>query len=65
MLLLDGGGEPGGLDLAGLDAGIAHGLLEGLHHQILGVAIPPLAEARAAHAEDDDLVADAACHGDS
>jgi hypothetical protein len=62
VLLLDRGAEPGRVDLLALDAGVGQRLLEGLDHQVLRIAVPALAELRAAHAEDDDLVLDAACH---
>ncbi len=62
MLLLDRGGEPRRLDLARLDPGIFERLLIGLDHEVVGLAIPALAEFRAAHAEDRDLVPDAAGH---
>ena len=62
VLLLDGRGEPRRLDLVLVDAGVGDGLLEGLHHQVVGLLVPALAELGAAHAEDRDLVADAGCH---
>jgi hypothetical protein len=60
--LVDMGREPGGVQLAGLDAGVAHGLDIGLDHQIVGPAVPALAELAAAHPQDGDLVADALRH---
>ena len=51
---------PRRLDLAALDAGIGERLVERLGHQLVGARVPALAEARAAHAEDGDLVLDAA-----
>ena len=65
MLVLDGGAEPRRLDLVALDAGVLRRLLEGLHHQVLGIGVPALTELRAAHAEDDDLVLDSGSHGKS
>src|SRR5260221_6425164 len=62
MLLLDRGREPCRVDLAGLDAGVLRRLLIGLDDEVVGVAIPALAELRAAHAEDRDLVPDALGH---
>ena len=62
VVLLEADAEPGGLDLPGRDAGIGQRLVERLEHQLVGAAVPALAEARAAHAEDGDLVADAAGH---
>ena len=63
VLLLDCGGEPRGVDLLGVDAGVGDSLGVGLHHQVVGLLVPALAELGAAHAEDDDLVLDALCHG--
>jgi hypothetical protein len=62
MLLLDGGGEPGRVDLLRLDAGVGDRLDIGLDHQVFGVHVPALAEFRAAHAENGDLVANALRH---
>jgi hypothetical protein len=62
VLLLDRGREPRRLDLLGLDAGVAERFLVGLDDEVLGVGVPTLAEARAAHAENGDLVANAAGH---
>ena len=63
VLLLDRRGKPGGVDLLGVDAGVGDGLGVGLHHQVVGLLVPALAELGAAHADDDDLVLDAFCHG--
>ena len=54
--------EPGGLDAIALDAGIGNRLGKGFEHQVVGAAVPALAETRAAHADDRHLVADAGCH---
>ena len=62
VLLLDRGREPGGVDLVLVDAGVGERLLEGLDHQVVGLLVPALAELRAAHAEDGDLVLDASGH---
>ena len=62
MLLVHGGGKPGGLDLARLDAGILHRFEIGFNHQLFRAHVPALAEFRAAHAEDCDLVFDARRH---
>ena len=62
MLLLDRGGEPRRLDLVLLDAGVGDRFLEGLDHEVVGLAVPALAEFGAAHAENGDFVADATCH---
>ena len=62
MLLLDRGGEPGGIDLLGVDAGVGHCLPIGLDHQVAGVHIPAFAELRAPHTEDGDLVANTLRH---
>src|SRR4029079_6446349 len=62
VLLLDRGAEPCRLDLVALDACILEAFLARFDHHVLGVAVPALAEVRAAHAEDDDFVADSGCH---
>jgi hypothetical protein len=53
---------PGRADLALLDAGVLQRFLERFRQQMLGAAIPALAELRAAHADDRDLVLDARSH---
>src|SRR3569623_2155238 len=64
MLLLDGGGEPGRIDLLGLAPGVFDTFSESLDHQVGGGAFPAFAEFRAAHAEDGNLVADSGGHHD-
>ncbi len=55
--------HPRRLDPAARDSGVRQRLLEGLDHQVVGTLAPMLAEVRAAHADDDRLVLDAARHG--
>ena len=62
VLLLDRRAEPRRLDLLALDARVLQRLLEGVDHQVLGVLVPVLAELRAPHAEDHDLVFNACRH---
>ncbi len=62
VVLFEADAEPRGLDLLEADAGVEQSLVEGFEHQLVGAAVPALAEARATHAEDGDLVADAAGH---
>ena len=54
--------EPGRLDSIALHSGIVNRLGKGFQHQVVGAAVPALAETRAAHADDRHLVADAGCH---
>ena len=54
--------EPCRLDPVTLDTGVGHGFGERFDHQVVGAAVPPFAEPRAAHANDRNLVANAACH---
>src|SRR5260370_36981367 len=56
MHLVDGGREPGGVELLGVDAGVAEAFLVGFEHQLFGAGIPAFAELGAAHAENGDLV---------
>jgi hypothetical protein len=60
--LLIAGAEPRHVDFRGVDAGIFAGLQPRLDHEVLGVAVPSLAEAGAAHTEDDDSISNTACH---
>ena len=62
MLLLDRRREPRGVDLAWSRCRHPRRLLIGLDHQVVGIAVPALAEFGAAHAEDRDLVPDALGH---
>src|SRR5690242_701920 len=62
MLFLDCRSEPRGLDLACLDARVRERFEISLDHQLFGAGIPALAEFRAAHAENCDLVLDAGGH---
>ena len=54
--------EPCRVDPVALDAGVGDGFGERLDHQVVGAAVPALAEPRAAHADDRNLVADATGH---
>ena len=54
--------DPGGLDVGAGDPGVRHRLLEGVDHQVFRALVPMFAERRAAHADDGDLVLDAARH---
>ena len=62
MDLVDGGREPGGVQLLGVDAGVGQALLVGFEHQLFGARVPAFAELRAAHAENRDLVLDTTSH---
>src|SRR5689334_18750886 len=62
MLLLDSSAEPRCLDLVRLDAGVLQRFEIGLDHQFFCARLPTLAELRATHAQNCDLVLDAACH---
>jgi hypothetical protein len=53
---------PGGADLFALDPRIRQRLGERLGQQLFGTRVPAFAEARAAHADDRDLVFDSAGH---
>ena len=60
---LDRGGEPRGLDPVLLDAGVGETLGERFDHEVLRLHVPALAELRAPHPEDRDLVLDSTGHG--
>ena len=62
MDLVDGGREPGCLELILVDARILQAFPVGFEHQLLGAAVPAFAELRAAHAENSDLVFDTTSH---
>src|SRR6185312_1507594 len=64
VLFFDGGCEPGRIDLPGFNTGILYPFGEGFDHQVGGVAFPALAEFRAAHAEDGNLVTNSGGHHD-
>ena len=51
-------GVPGRAQLLRRDAGVCHGFVVRLQHEVLGAAVPALAKARTAHAQNGDLVAD-------
>ena len=54
--------EPRGFDLLDVDAGVGDRLVERLQHQIFRTAVPALAEAGTAHADDGNLVANSCSH---
>jgi hypothetical protein len=54
--------HPCGFDLAALNSGVGQRLLERVDHEIFRTLVPAFAERRAAHADDGDLVSDAAGH---
>ena len=54
--------HPGGLDVGTRDSRVLERLFEGVDNQVLRTLVPMLAKGRAAHADDRDLVLDAARH---
>ena len=62
VLFFDGGREPGRLDLVRVDPRVGHRFRERFHHEVFGVVVPTLAELRAAHTEEGDLVSDSGGH---